>query len=326
MSKKHHILVAGATGQVGSQVVKDLLDQGHHVRALVRRFDAQILGLGDDNKSRLEYAVGSLEDRTSLVNALKGIDTVVSSANAVVPSGKTMPVESMASGGYNNFISAAEEVGTVQQWIQSSVPTWEYESTVPELAGKRLIEKRLQESTIPATIVRNPAFMDIYLPMSGCKQATAHHPHATTKRPQHGFSKMWLDMVGNLVVKRGILLAPGGKEHGAAFIATVDVAHIMAGVVGKETSYNRIIEAGGPEWLTWATVAKLLSKKTGRKVRVVKLPAWFARLGQVIINPFSSTASNVLGLVKLVASHQPHWEAPSVISEFYLPPQTTVAQ
>lgn len=320
---QNRILVAGATGQVGAQVVRILLDKGHFVRALVRKPDQEILGL-EGAGGTLEYAVGSLEDRASLVAALEDIDTVVSSANGVIPTGKTMSVTSMAAGGYENFISAAEEAG-VRHWVQSSVPTWDKESTVPELAGKRLIEERLERSSIAATIVRNPAFMDVWMVMAGAKQATAHHPHATTKRP-YGFMKMWQGMVGNLVAKRGILLAPGGKTHGAPFVATIDVAHMMAGVVGKQASFNRTLEAGGPEWLTWSDVAKLLSRKAGRKIRVVTMPGWFARAGQLLVQPFSPPAANILALVNLVASHQPHWEDPSVIEEFDLPRQTTLAE
>ncbi|GFE65881.1 SDR family oxidoreductase [Litoreibacter roseus] len=320
---KHRILVAGATGQIGAQNVHLLLDQGHYVRALVRRPDAQVLGL-DGAGGTLDYAVGALEDRASLVKALDRIDTVVSSANGIIPSGKTMSVKAMSAGGYEDFISAAEEAG-VRHWVQSSVPCWDHEKSVPELAGKRLIEDRLARSPIATTIVRNPAFMDVWLVMAGARQATAHHPHATTKR-NYGFMKMWQGLVGNLVAKRGILLAPGVKAHGAPFVATIDVAHMMAGVVGKQASYNRTLEAGGPEWLTWGEVATLLSKKTGRPVRVVTLPAWFARLGQGMMTPVSPSAANILALVRLVASHQPRWEAPSVVEEFDLPPQTTVAE
>ncbi|WP_044006181.1 hypothetical protein [Jannaschia sp. CCS1] len=100
----------------------------------------------------------------------------------------------------------------------------------------------------------------------------------------------------------------------------------MAGAVGKQASFNRTIEAGGPEFLTWEQVAGLLSKKAGRNVQIIKLPAWFARAGQEAMAPFSQSASNVLGLVKLVASFQPRWEAPSIVEEFDLPAQTTMAE
>ena len=165
------VLVVGATGQVGSQVVRMLEADGRRVRALVRRPDARVHGASD----ALEYAVGSLEDRDSLDRALVGIDTVVSSANAIIPSGRTMSVRAMNDSGYDAFVAAAEAAG-VRRWVQSSVPSHALESSVPELAGKRLVERRLADSPIVATICRNPAFTDVWLVMGGALPASAEGP------------------------------------------------------------------------------------------------------------------------------------------------------
>lgn len=313
-------LVLGATGHVGSQVVKALLKRGRPVRALVRKPHAKVHGaegLGD-----LDYAVGDLADRESLRRALDGVDIVVSSANGIIPSGKTMSVKSINRDGHDALIKEAERAG-VRQFVQSSVPTWEREHTVPELAGKRALEARLAASSIPATIVRNPAFMDVWLVMGGCRQLIGPDPHATTRRP-YGFMRMWQAMTGNLVTRRGVLLAPGGGRHGAPFIATRDVAEILAGAVGRDDCLNRIIEAGGPEWVTWHEVAEKLSRKTGRKVRPVPMKAWFAATGQGAMRPIMPSAANVLALVKLVAAHQPRWEDPPIVEELGLPEQMTL--
>jgi len=45
---EHRIPLAGATGQVGSQAARILLDMGHFVRALVSRFNAKAIGLEGD--------------------------------------------------------------------------------------------------------------------------------------------------------------------------------------------------------------------------------------------------------------------------------------
>lgn len=320
---EHRILVAGATGQVGSQSVRLLLDKGHFVRALVRKTGQTVAGL-EGAGGTLEYAVGCLEDRGSLDRALAGFDTVVSSANGIIPSGKAMLVASMAAGEYEEFIAAAGNAG-VRHWVQSSVPTWEREHQVSEVTGKRLIEAQLDRSAIATTIIRNPAIMHVWLVKAGAQHAAANHPHTTTKRP-YGFMKMWQALTGNLVAKLGVFLSPGGRAQWAPFIATIDVAQLMSAVVGQQASYNRTLEAAGPEWLSWSEVADLLSDKSGRNMRVVKLPGWFARTGQILVSPFSSTAANVLGLLNPVASHQPRWEAPQTTPEFNMPPQTTVAE
>ena len=319
-STEPRTLVLGATGHVGSQIVKTLLRKGRPVRALVRKPNAKIHGA--DGTGDLDYAVGDLADRESLRRALRGVDVVVSTANGIIPSGRTMSVKSINRDGHDALIEEAERAG-VSQFVQSSVPTWEKEHTVPELAGKRALEARLAASSIPATIVRNPAFMDVWLVMAGCRQLIGPDPHATTRRP-FGFMRMWQAMTGNLVARHGLLLAPGGANHGAPFIATRDVAEIMAGAVGRDDCLNHTIEAGGPEWVTWREVAEKLSRKVGHKVRPVPMKAWFAATGQTAMVPFMPSAANVLGLVKLVAAHQPRWGNPPIVQELNLPEQITL--
>lgn len=314
------VLVVGATGHVGSQVAKLLLQQGRPVRAMVRRPEAKIHGA----TGNLEYVLGDLADPASLRRAMSDVDIVVSSANSIIPSGKTLSVKRINDSGYENLITVAEEAG-VHQFVQSSVPKHALEATVPELAGKRLIEKRLLASSMATTIVRNPAFMDVWLVMTGARQAMGTDPHATTRRP-YSFMRMWQSITGDLVTKRGVLLAPGGDQQGSVFIATRDVAQMMTGVVGHENAANRIIEAGGPEWITWAEVAELLAQKAGHSVRTVPMPAWLAGMGQTIMQPIMPSAANVLALVKFVATWQPRWNSAPIIKEFNLPQQLSVAE
>ena len=63
-------LVVGATGNVGSQVVRRLLEEGRPVRALSRKPEASELPSG------AELVRGDLTDPASLENALTGVDAV----------------------------------------------------------------------------------------------------------------------------------------------------------------------------------------------------------------------------------------------------------
>src|SRR5579884_1490888 len=64
-----HVLVTGATGYIGRQLVDRLLAEGHQVRCLVRRAE-QVTQL----PSKVEIAVGDLLRRDTLVTALRGVD------------------------------------------------------------------------------------------------------------------------------------------------------------------------------------------------------------------------------------------------------------
>lgn len=317
---KDRTLVVGATGHVGSQVVKILASQGRNVRALVRRPGATVHGAPQE----VEYTLGDLNDAESLASALRGVKTVVSTATALIPTNRKDSVTNLNLGGYDTLITACERAG-VEQFVQASVPSHPVEAHISELSGKRAIERRLARSPMSTTVIRNPAFTDVWLVMVGAKGAMGNDPHATTRRP-FGFMQFWQSLTGDLVAKRGLMLAPGGAEHGSVFVTTEDVAHMLAGCVGHSEADNVVWEAGGPAWVTWREVATLFSAKLDKPVRVLPLSARMATFSQSLLTPFYESAANVLGLVRLVATYQPHWDSTSLVKKLDLPKQTTVAE
>ena len=68
------VLVVGATGRTGQQVVRELNAAGYRVRALVRDADRARPVLGD----RVDYAVGDVRQRASVDAALPGVRYVIS--------------------------------------------------------------------------------------------------------------------------------------------------------------------------------------------------------------------------------------------------------
>lgn len=71
------LLVTGATGFTGSYTVPCLLEQGHAVRCLVRSSSNRKC-LPD---TQIEWVVGDIGDRTSLVRALEGVDILINIAS-----------------------------------------------------------------------------------------------------------------------------------------------------------------------------------------------------------------------------------------------------
>ncbi|HEY5958231.1 MAG TPA: NAD(P)-dependent oxidoreductase [Polyangiaceae bacterium] len=67
------ILVTGATGKVGSRLVKYLAQRGDHVRALVRDPERAASLRGE----HVEFVKGDLLDTRSLAHAARGVDSVV---------------------------------------------------------------------------------------------------------------------------------------------------------------------------------------------------------------------------------------------------------
>lgn len=312
-------LVVGATGHVGSKIAILLSDKGYDVTALVRSDGATIR---DPHLGSIRYVTGDLADEASMIKAVTGIDVVISTANGIVPQKKADTAGSVNDHALK-LIDICERAG-VGRFVQSSTPSYPDEGRVPGLAGKRQLETRLQASPMQSIVVRNAAFMDVFLVMAGFKQAADHSAHATVNR-NYGFTKLWMSLTGNFVEKHGLFLAPGGADHGTPIIATRDVAQMIVGAALYPGTEDLLIEAGGPQWLTWRQIADVIATKTDHDVRIIPLPAWVARFNQAVAQPFSTSAASVFALMAFVASYQPHWDSADTVRRLGLPPQLTVS-
>lgn len=134
------ILVTGATGTVGGQVVEQLVKRGADVRALVR----------DPAKADFPAGVtvvqGDLLDVDSLRGAFAGVSTLFL-LNAVVPDEFTQALIAL---------NVAREAG-IERIVYVSVIHSDRYVNVPHFAGKFGVERMIEQMGLNATILR-PAY------------------------------------------------------------------------------------------------------------------------------------------------------------------------
>jgi uncharacterized protein YbjT (DUF2867 family) len=137
------ILVTGATGNVGRQVVDQLVKRGADVRALVR----------DSSKANFPAGVavvqGDLLDVDSLRSAFSGVSTLFL-LNAVVPDEFTQALIAL---------NLAREAG-IERIVYLSVIHGELYVNVPHFAGKLAVERMIEQMGLNATILRPAYFMN----------------------------------------------------------------------------------------------------------------------------------------------------------------------
>jgi uncharacterized protein YbjT (DUF2867 family) len=137
------ILVTGATGNVGRQVVEQLVKRGADVRALVR----------DPAKANFPAGVnavkGDLLDVGSLRSAFSDVSTLFL-LNAVVPDEFTQALIAL---------NLAREAG-IERIVYLSVIHSDVYVNVPHFAGKFGIERMIEQMSFKATILRPAYFMD----------------------------------------------------------------------------------------------------------------------------------------------------------------------
>ncbi len=137
------ILVTGATGTVGRNVVEQLVKRGADVRALVR----------DPAKANVPAGVtavkGDLLDVDSLRSAFSGVSTLFL-LNAVVPDEFTQALIAL---------NVAREAG-IERLVYLSVIHSDVYVNVPHFAGKFGVERMIEQMGFNATILRPAYFMN----------------------------------------------------------------------------------------------------------------------------------------------------------------------
>jgi uncharacterized protein YbjT (DUF2867 family) len=294
------ILVVGATGQLGTAVVRRLEGQGRPVRALVRR-SSDFAHLSSPG---VELCPGDLRDLDRLRAACKGVSAVIATATVVFPRGR-YSFDEDESAGYRNLLAACRECG-VQQFLFTSILELpeRFSSRVPTLRFKGIIEKAAIESGVSYTIFRAGPFMDDYFALMGSSIPLRNAEAATLRRP-FWLSRFYLRLVGRLIEDHGLALVPGNAGMRHSFIALEDVAHYLTRAIDHPEARDRVYDIGGPEALSWQEVADLYGTVLDRPVRArALLPSWLLRAGVLALRRFSEAAANQLGILWALSENE----------------------
>lgn len=303
------ILVVGATGQLGSSVVRKLTDANMEVRAFVRP-SSQYQHLENQH---VQIVFGDLRDEKTLDDACQGIHAVIATANTIVPKGK-YSFEAIEGEGYKNLISASKRHG-VKQFVFMSVPPTAYDNKIPECHYKRLNEQRLKESGIPYTIFHGSLFMDSWLSLIGSSIPLRGAEAATLKRP-FWFSKFFMSGVGHLIENQGFSVIPGKGNVRHAFVAVDDVAEILVKSIDHPKAQHATFDLGGPENLTLNEVVSIFEKVLSKNVKTIHIPSAVYRFQQLMLKPISPAAANIMGLNWLLSRVDTSFETEKVASLF----------
>ena len=152
------VLVAGATGGVGSHIVRKLLGQGASVRILVRDVEkARRLFAGAEGSGALEIVGGDVRQPATLIPAMGGVKHVLCATGSSTPIGSNSP-QHVDYEGVRNLVDAAKNEGVERFLLVSSMavtkPNHFLNAFGQVLTWKLRGENHLRASGVPYTIVR----------------------------------------------------------------------------------------------------------------------------------------------------------------------------
>ena len=167
------LLVTGATGLVGSHVVRHAHERRIRTRVLVRQ--SSDTGLLDE--WGVEQIVGDMTDCESLKRAVDGSSVIVHCAAKVGDWGRVDDYRTINVRGLENLLEGIEAAGSVKRFIQiSSLGVYEARDhfgtdeteqptangidgyTLTKVESEQLVVRRIRETKLPATILR-PGFI-----------------------------------------------------------------------------------------------------------------------------------------------------------------------
>jgi uncharacterized protein YbjT (DUF2867 family) len=289
-------LVVGASGQVGSEVVRQLVEQGREVRAFVRP-DAAAGHLRA--RPGVEVVVGDLLRPDDVHRAVAGSEHVVATANSIIPR-KRGEFGRVEREGYPALIAAAQDAG-VSRFVFLSTTVFPDDDRIPAQQQKRFVERVLETSGLEYAVLRPAAFMEAWLALPGSSLPVRGEVAPTVAR-DFWFTRAFRKATGHLAEDRGMLMVSGSADVRVSFIAVRDVAALLVAATTHPAARDRVLEVGGPEALSWREVAAIYGRILDREVKVsAASPRMFAAM-RAMLTPLSPAAGNIMALQVGVAA------------------------
>ena len=232
------ILVAGATGLVGSAVCQDLAGRGEKVRALVRATSAKEK-LEALRSCGAELCIGDLKDPGSLTTACRGVDAVVSTASSTLSRQPGDSIESVDATGQLNLVNAARAANIARfVFVSFRRPRG---ISFPLADAKRAVEEAV--AGLNFTIIQASWFMEVWLSSA----LGFDYPNRTAR-----------------------IYGPGTKP--ISWVSFRDVAAMCVLALRSPAADRRTIEFGGPEALTPLEVVARFERIGGKPFHIEHVP------------------------------------------------------
>jgi uncharacterized protein YbjT (DUF2867 family) len=204
------VLVAGATGGTGQEVVDQAIAKGLNVRALVRDESKARLLFGD----RVQYVTGDVREPRSLKKAVKGVDEVICALGSNVQRDPENSPERVDYAGVKALAEAAKAAGVSQFILVSSMGVTHPEHQLNAMLDNILEWKLKGEEAVRATGINY----------------TIVRPGALTNEPGG---------------QRGIRIMQGDPRDGEGSIARADLAAVLVSAIGRPDLYGKTFEIVG---------------------------------------------------------------------------------
>ncbi|MCO6360859.1 SDR family oxidoreductase [Roseivirga pacifica] len=240
MDSDRKVLLAGATGYLGSYILAELINRNCFVKTVVRNTDKLPKGISD--LPLLQVKTAEVTKPETLTDICDNIDTVISTIG-ITKQRDGLTYQDVDYQANLNLLNEAKKAG-VRKFIYVAVLNGEQFSDLKICQAKEAFVKELMASGLEYCIVRPNGF----------------------------FSDMTEVFK---MAQRGKVYVFGNGEQKANPIHGADLSKAC---VDQIESTDKELEIGGPETFTHNEIAHLAFKAVGKKPRITHVPDWARKL------------------------------------------------
>jgi NADH dehydrogenase len=222
------ILVIGGTGFIGKALIRQLVEYGHPVRTLIR---PSPISPNLPHGVAVDVTVSSLNDERGLRAAMVGVETIfhLASGEWQGPSASLMDIDIR---GTRAVVGAAQDAGVDRFYYVSHLGS-DRASAFPVLKAKAIAEEFIRRSSLDYTILRTAILF-------------GEGDGLTT------------NLARILSALPFVYLSPGDGQVQLQPLWVEDLVTCLTWSLEDPETRNRIIEIGGPEYLSFNQIVDLV--------------------------------------------------------------------
>lgn len=250
------VLLTGATGYVGSYVLRALDDAGHTVRCLVRSAPADLVRQGD----AIEVATGDVTDPASLRSAFDGCDAVVHLVGIIDESPTAgVTFQRIHVDGTRNVVAAANDAG-VQRCVYVSANGARPEGGTAYQTTKWRAEQIVEQGEFAHWTVFRPSIL--------------------FGRPDPGRPEFASRLLDDLIRPFPVLPVFGDGRYEMQPVHVADVAGAVVQSLTDDATHGQTYVAAGPHRLPYVDVLDVIARGAGLAPKSkVHVPLALVRIG-----------------------------------------------
>ena len=251
-------LVFGASGYIGSNLVPELLRAGRRVRATARNIEV-LQGRGWQGA---EFSRADALDPATLAPALAGVDVAYYLVHSMAAGSNFGAIDRVAA---ENFARAASAAGVRRiVYLGGLIPP---NPRSQHLKSRAETGEVLRQGSVPVTEIR--AGMII------------------------GPGSAAYEVIRDLVNHLPAMITPAWVRSRSTPIALPDLLAYLIAVADLPEAAGRILDAGGPDPVTYEQIMRCYGKLVGRQPRILAVPVLTPRLSSYWLRFVTSVPTNV---------------------------------